>query len=47
VVSVDAGTVQAMASQAFRPTSLSELVAERGCSLKVSHPDGLNVELAI
>jgi signal transduction histidine kinase len=47
VVSDDAGTVQGMASQAFRPTSLSERAAELGGSLKVSHPDGLNVELAI
>jgi signal transduction histidine kinase len=47
VVSDDAGTVQGTASKDFRPTSLSERAAELGGSLKISHPDGLNVELAI
>jgi signal transduction histidine kinase len=47
VVRDDAGSVQGHLLPDFRPGSLSERAAELGGSLKISHPDGINTEMAI
>jgi len=43
----DAGRIRGRKADDFKPTSLSERVAELGGSLAIGYPDGLNTELLI
>ncbi|HSI58032.1 MAG TPA: histidine kinase [Ideonella sp.] len=47
VVRDNAGSMRGRQGEAFHPRSLSERAEELGGSLQISHPDGLNTELAI